>query len=104
MTVLSLAIGCGLAILILTKIISSVIIRRRWQVEAARHGCEPAPTIRMGFMGLVRILRYLRAAHEEQGPPQVVEALDELGISGNVHTARATGEHNSVVHERSLWF
>ena len=102
MTLLSLGIGCGLAVLVLTKIISSVIIRRRWQAEAARQGCEPPPTICMGFMGLVRILGYLRAAREEQGPPQVVKALDELGINGNVHTARAKGEYHSVVHKGSL--
>ena len=102
MTLLSLGIGCGLAILVLTKVISTVIIRRRWQVEAARQGCEPAPTISMGFMGLVRILGYLRASREQQGPPQFVKAFDELSIDGNLHTARAQGEHHSVVHQRRL--
>ena len=97
MTLLSLGVGCGLAVLVLTKIVSSVIVRRRWQAEAARQGCEPAPTVPMGFMGLVRIIGYLRAAREEQGPPQIVKALDELSINGNVHTARAKGEHGSVV-------
>ena len=102
MTLLSLGIGCGLAVLVLTKIISSVITRRRWQAEAARQGCEPPPTIYMGFMGLVRILDYLRAAREERCPPQVVKALDDAGINGNVHTARAKCKHHSVVHEGSL--
>ena len=102
MTLLSLGIGCGLAVLVLTKIISYVIIRRRWQAEAARQGCEPPPTIPMGFMGLARILCYLRAAREERGPPQVVKAFDDVSINGNVHTARAKGEHHSVVHDGRL--
>ena len=99
MTLLSLGIGCGLAVLVLIKITSSVIIRRRWQAKAAGQGCKPPPTICMGFIGLVRILR---AAREERGPPQIVKVLDEVGINGNVHTARAKGEHHSVVHEGSL--
>ena len=102
MTLLSLGIGCGLAVLVLTKIISSVIIRRRWQVEAARQGCEPAPALSMGFLGLARILQFLRATREERGPPQVVKAFDELSNNGIVHTARATGEHHPVVHARSF--
>ena len=99
MTLLSLGIGCGLAVLVLTRFISTVIIRRRWQAEAARQGCEPPPTIPMGFMGLVRILGYLKASREQRGPPQFVKAFDELSNDGNVHTARAKGEHHPVAHE-----
>ena len=102
MTLLSLGIGCGLAVLVFTKIISSLIIRRRWQSEAARQGCEPAPTIYMGLLGLGRILRFLRAASEERAPPQVLKAFDELGIDGDVHTAQAKGERHSVVRAWSL--
>ena len=97
------SLGVGFAIFVLTKIISSVITRRRCQAEAARQGCEPAPALRnMGFMGLNRILDYLKATREERGPPQFVEAMNELGISGNVHTARVEGEFHSVMYEGSL--
>lgn len=89
MTLLSLGIGCGLAVLILTRIISTVTAKRRCRAEAARQGCMPAPTIpNRGFLGLTRILEYLKATREERGPQVFVDAMNELGTSGNVHTAR----------------
>ena len=98
-----LTLGIGFAVFVLTKIFSSVITRRRCRAEAARQGCEPAPAIRnMGFMGLNRILDYLKATREERGPPQFVEAMNELGTSGNVHTARVEGEPHPVMYEGSI--
>ncbi|CAD6592649.1 MAG: hypothetical protein ASARMPREDX12_006293 [Alectoria sarmentosa] len=89
MTFLSLGIGCSLAVFILTKVISIVIAKRRCQAEAARQGCKPAPAIpNLGFLGLTRILDYLKATREERGPPQFVDAMNELGTNGEVHTAR----------------
>ena len=105
MTLLSLSIGCGLAVLILSKIISSVITRRRCQAEAARRGCEPAPALRnMGFMGLTLTFDYLKAMREERGPPMFVEAMNELGTNGNIHTARVEGESHSVAERRIFDF
>lgn len=105
MTLLSLGIGCGLAVFILTRIISSVIAKRRCQAEAARLGCKPAPALRnMGFLGLTRILDYLKATREERGPPQFVEVMNELGTSGKVHTARVEGDSHSVIDEEGLEF
>lgn len=96
MTFLSLGIGCSLAAFILTRIISIVIAKRRCQAEAARQGCKPAPAIpNLGFLGLTRILDYLKATREERGPPQFVDAMNELGTSGEVHTARVQGESRS---------
>ena len=93
MTLLSLGIGFGLAVFVLTKIISSVITRRRCQAEAARQGCEPAPAMNNGwFMGLSLILGHLKAAREERGPPYAVEHMNKLGTSGEFHTAHAEGE------------
>lgn len=89
MTLLSLGIGCGIAVLILTRIISTVTAKRRCQAEAARLGCKPAPALpNMGFLGLTVVLSYLKATREERGPQRFVEALNELGTSGKVHTAR----------------
>ena len=100
MTLLSLSIGCGLAVLVSYKIISFLITRRRCQAEAARQGCEPAPTLRnMGFLGLTRIMNYLKAMREERGSPEIVEAMNELGTGGNIHTARAQGISHFVVRE-----
>lgn len=97
MTLPSLGIGFGLAVFVLTKIISSVITRRRCQAEAARLGCEPAPNINNGwFMGLPLILGHLKAAREERGPPYAVEHMNKLGTSREVHTALAKGELRSM--------
>ena len=96
MTLLSLGIGCGIAVLILTRIISTVIAKRRCQEEAARLGCQPAPAIpNIGFLGLTRILDHLKAIREERGLQQFVEAMNELGTSGTVHTARVEGKTRS---------
>ena len=63
----------------------------------------PAPAIRnMGFLGLTRILDYLKAQREERGPLQFVEAMDELGTKGNTHTARLEGSTLYVVDSGSL--
>ena len=103
MTLLSYGIGCGFAVLVLTKIISSVIARRRWQAKEARLGCQPAPAARnLGFLGLAGIWEYLRAVREERGPPYVVKAMDGLDPSGTIHTAIFKGEHHLVAHEGSL--
>ena len=105
MTLLLLGFGCGLAVLISYKIISSVINRRRCQAEAARHGCESAPAFRnMGFLGMTQIMTYLRAMREERVPQVFVEALNELGTSGNTHTARLQGISHSVVREGTSRF
>lgn len=89
MTLLPLCIGCGLAALILTRIISSVTERRRCQAEAVRLGCKPAPVIpKKGLFGLTRFLDYLKAMRDERSPQQFVMAMNELGTTGEVHTAR----------------
>ena len=96
MTLLSLGIGLGLAVFILTKIISSVITWRRCQAEAARQGCEPAPAISdVWSVGLALILGHLKAGYEERGPPYMVKTMNKLGPSGEVHTARVKGESHS---------
>ena len=98
MTLLSLSIGCVLVVLSSYKIISSLITRRRCQAEAARQGCEPAPALRnMGFLGLTRIRSYLKAMREERGPQEFVQAMNELGTSGNIHTARVQGISHFVI-------
>lgn len=105
MTLLSLGIGCGLAILILTRIISIVTAKRRCRAEAARQGCMPAPTIpNQGFLGLTRMLEYLKATREERGPQVFLEAMNELGTNGSVHTARLGGDSESVMYGESLEF
>ena len=92
MTLLPLCIGCGLAALILTRIISSVTERRRCQAEAVRLGCKPAPVIpKKGLFGLTRFLDYLKAMRDERSPQQFVMAMNELGTTGEVHTARLEG-------------
>ena len=103
MTLLSFGIGCGLAVLVLTRIISSAITRRRLQAAEAQHGCEPAPSLSgWGFKGLVQTRDFIRALRDEQAPPLVGKVLDELGTNANIHTARFNGEHNSLVREGSL--
>ena len=93
MTLLSLGIGCGLAVFVFTKIIAFAISRRRCRAEAARQGCEPAPAVpNSGFLGLTRMLEFLKATREERGSRQFVEVMDELGTGGNIHTARVQGE------------
>ena len=105
MPLLSLGFGCGLAVLISYKIISSVIIRRRCQAEAARQGCESAPALRnMGFLGLTQIMTYLKAMREERVPQVFVEAMNELGTSENIHTARVQGISHFVVRQGTLRF
>ena len=105
MSLLSLAIGCGLAVLILTKIISNVTSKRRWRAEAAQQGCEPAPTIRnMGFLGLKLMLGFLKASHEERGPQHFVKRMNELGTSENVHTVRIKGDFYLVLRDKSFAF
>lgn len=104
MTLLSLGIGCGIAVLILTRIISTVTAKRRCQAEAARLGCKPAPALpNMGFLGLTVVLSYLKATREERGPQRFVEALNELGTSGKVHTARVEGEFRAFRAGPSMW-
>lgn len=98
MALISLGIGCGLAVLILTRIISTLTSQSRCRAEAARQGCKPAPAIpNRDFLGLTRILDYLKATREERGPPLLVDAMNELGTSGEVHTARVQGESFSVM-------
>ena len=93
MTLLSLGIGCCLAFLILTRIISVLTVKRRCQAEARRQGCEPAPVIpKKGFLGLTQMLDYLKATREERGPPHFVDTMDGMGNSGTVHTARVEGD------------
>lgn len=104
MTLMSLGIGCGLAVLILTRIISSVIAKRRRHAEAARLGCKPAPALpNRGFLGLRRVLDHLKATREERGPQQFVEAFNELGTSGKVHTARVEGEFRPFRPVSLMW-
>ena len=89
MILMSLGIGCGLVVFILNRIVATLTARWRCQAEAARQGCMPAPAVpRKGFLGLIRLLDVLKATREQRGPQQVVEALDELGASGEVHTSR----------------
>ena len=97
MILLSLGIGCGLVFFILNRIIATLTARRRCQAEAARQGCMPAPAVpSKGFLGLIGLLDVLKATREERGPQQFVEAMDELGASGEVHTSRIEGESHSV--------
>ena len=105
MSLLSFAIGCGLAVFILTRIISNVITKRRWRAEAARQGCKPAPTIRnTGFLGLKLILGHLKTTREERGPLQFVKLMNKLGTGGNVHTVRVKGDSSSVMGDESFEF
>ena len=105
MTLLSLGLGCGLTVLILTRIISIVTANRRCRAEAARQGCLPAPAIpHGGFLGLTRMLEYLKAQREERGPQVFVQAMNQLGTSGNVHTARLGGDSESVMYGEKLKF
>ena len=93
MAFLSLGIGCCLVILILTKIIANFKARRRYHAQAARQGCEPVPVVpEKGFLGLIRVRDNLKAIREERGPQLYVEALNELGASEDIHTARLEGE------------
>ena len=97
MILLSLGIGCGLVVFILNRIIATLTARRRFQAEAARQGCMPAPAVpRKGFLGMIRLLDLLKATREERGPQQLVEAMNELGASGEFHTCRIEGEPHSV--------
>ena len=103
MTLLSLGIGCCLAFLILTKIISTLTVKRRCQAEATRQGCEPAPVIpKKGFLGLTRMRDYLKATREERGPPHFVDTMDEMGKNGTVHTARVEGDSYPIKMETFL--
>ncbi len=105
MTLLLVSIGCCLGVFTLTRIISTIISKRRCQAEAARRGCKPAPALTSwGFLGLAPILDHLKATREERGPQQFVKYLDELGIRGSIHTARVEG--NSVLSsiKRALEF
>lgn len=98
MALLSLCIGCGLVILILTKTVASLAGRRRYHVEAARQGCEAAPLVpKKGFLGLIRVRDNLKAIQEERGPQLYVEALNEMGTSENIHTARLEGDSQLVL-------
>ena len=97
MTLLSLGIGGCLAFLILTRIVSTLTVKRRCQAEATRQGCEPAPLIpRKGFLGLTRMLDYLKATREERGPPHFVDTMNGMGKSGTVHTARVEGNFRPI--------
>ena len=103
MTLLSLGIGCCLAFLILTRIISTSTVKRRCQAEATRQGCEPAPVVpKKGFLGLTQMLDYLKATREERGPPHFVDTMDGMGKSGTVHTARVEGDSRPIKMEISL--
>lgn len=105
MTFLSLGIGCGLAFLILSRVVSIVIAKRRCLAEAARLGCEPAPAApKLGFLGLTTILKYLKAMREERGPQEIVDFLNGVGTFGQVHTARVEGDSHSAGIERALNF
>ena len=103
MALLSLGIGCCLAFLILTRIISTLTVKRRCQAEATRQGCEPAPVIpKKGFLGLTQMLDYLKATSEERGPPHFVDTIDGIGKSGTVHTARIEGDSCLIEMETFL--
>ena len=106
MILLPLGIGCGLVVFIFHGIFTSLITRRRCQAEAARRGCMPAPAVpSKGFLGLIRLLDVLKATREERAPQQFVEAMDELGGKGVVHTSRIECESRSGLTqllERSL--
>ena len=105
MALLSLGIGCCFAFLILTRIISTLIVKRRCQAEATRQGCEPAPVIpKKGFLGLTQMLDYLKATREERGPPHFVDTMDGMGKSGTVHTARVEGDSCPIKMESILIF
>lgn len=70
---LSLGIGCGLAVLILTRIISI-----RDDVERKQRGkaaCQRLPPNR-GFLGLIRILDYLKGGSLETD-------MDSVGLGNN---------------------
>lgn len=93
MALLSLGIACCLVVLLLTKTIVTLIAKRRYQGEAARQGCEPAPLVpRKGFLGLIRVWDNLKAIREERGPQLYVEALNETGTSEDIHTAQLEGD------------
>ena len=101
MVFMLLGIGCGLAILVLTKTISVGLAKRRCLAEAARLGCEPAPAMpNGGFLGLARILDYLKAMRDQRGPQKFVDSMNEMGICGKVHTARVEGGYHSAGMKR----
>ena len=102
MMLLPLGVGCGLVVFILNEIFTNLITRRRCQAEAARRGCMPAPAVpSKGFLGLIRLLEVLKATREERGPQHFVEAMDELGAKGEVHTSRIECESRSVLTQYS---
>jgi hypothetical protein len=81
--------GAGVALLLLTlivfKIISSKLKTRKYKAEAARRGCQPAPTLHSNnLLGTSRLKDSIKATREDRGPQYVVSAMNELGE--NVHT------------------
>lgn len=61
----------------------------------------PAPAVpQRGFLGLGLLLEVLKANREERGPKQFVEAMNEVGRSGEVHTVRLECESPVLEHPR----
>ena len=84
----ALAVGAFLFVL-LFKIVSTVLKRRRYAAEAAARGCAKLPALpRKGFLGLGRLSEVARANKEGRTPQWFIEKFDELGK--DVHTFSAS--------------
>ena len=84
---LSFGVFLGAAVLLISlKLVSSLIARRRVNLEASRQGCEPPYALpNKDFLGLTRLLGLLKATKEERGPQYLLETFNaEAGE--DVHT------------------
>ena len=82
-----LSVLCGVAGLVIVKLISAAINRRWIATEAARHGCGPAPVLaKRDPFGLLRILDILKATKEQRGPQYMGALMNDMGE--DVHTVR----------------
>ena len=92
MTLLSLGAGGGVIVLVLIRIVLTITNTKRCRAKAAQQGCEPVPLARnMGFLGLSRIMKYMKAVQEDRAPQQYVELLNDLDSRRTLHTARMRG-------------
>ena len=72
--------------LICLRAVSSLIARRRLNIEASRQGCEPPFALpSTDFLGLTRLLGMMKATREERGPQYLLDTINaEAGE--DVHT------------------
>ena len=100
MRLLSLNILYGLAALIVYKLVSAAIVKRRRNAEAKRRGCGDTPVLpTKDPLGLLRLREVMKADREKRAPQYVMGCMDEMGKNVNTVWVRLLGSELLVTRD-----